>query len=86
MAYKVGSTIVIDNNGYVPYSRVSGAPAAGMPYTTYTKVGDVTSYTGSGVFLSGATLTGMTFNTSNQWYYNYTRTYYNCNCNCECRC
>ena len=30
MAYKVGTTIVIDDAGSVPWARISGAPAAGL--------------------------------------------------------
>ena len=37
MAYKVGTTIVIDDTGYVPWARISGAPAAGLPAGEYTK-------------------------------------------------
>ena len=34
MAYKVGTTIVIDDEGFVPWSRISGAPAARLVIET----------------------------------------------------
>jgi len=92
MAYKVGTTIVIDDSGTVDWSRIANKPVIG--------IGDITSVTvtngtpSGGVFvaggggssivancyvesLSGGGASGAVSVTAN-------RKSFNCNCNCRC--
>ena len=95
MAYKVGTTIVIDDSGNVDWSRIANKPAAGVAEVS---VGN-TSPSG-GIFL--------THSLGQQWNCNCVQNCYvesltgggssgivsvsavrrsfNCNCNCNCRC
>ena len=52
MAYKVGTTIVIDDQGFVPWSRISGAPAAGLVPGEYTQTAAEYKIVGSGNIVS----------------------------------
>jgi len=85
MAYKVGTTIVIDDSGKVPWSRISGAPAAGLPAGEYTKTATETQSTGSGNIVS-TTFKGLEFQSDLTYHEIVLKTYTNCNCNCACDC
>jgi hypothetical protein len=96
MAYKVGTTIVIDDSGNVDWSRIANKPAIGT--------GDVTAVTvtnsgiGSGVNLKGTlNVSGGSACTANCYVASLSgggssgnisitanRSYFNCNCNCRC--
>lgn len=92
MAYKVGSTIVIDDSGNVDWSRIANKPAIGSGDITGVSVANGTPAAGlylggtSGASsigncyvesLSGGGLSGDVTVTAN-------RKYFNCNCNCRC--
>lgn len=85
MAYKVGTTIVIDDQGYVPWSRISGAPAAGLTAGEYTKTAAEYKAAGSGN-ISVTTYVGQEYQADMTFHDVYLTTYSNCNCNCNCRC
>ena len=85
MAYKVGTTIVIDDQGFVPWSRISGAPAAGLVPGEYTQTAAEYKIVGSGNILSTSYL-GVEYQADMTFHDVYVRTYSNCNCNCNCRC
>ena len=96
MAYKVGTTIVIDDSGFVDWSRIANVPAIGA--------GDVTSVTVvNSALTSGVAAIGSgTFGNQGSYTYNCyveslsgggvsgdvtvtaNRKYFNCNCNCRC--
>ncbi len=86
MAYKVGTTIVIDDTGSVPWARISGAPAAGLAAGEYTKSATEYKTAGSGAILSSTTFIGLEFQSDLTYHDIYLRTYTNCNCNCQCYC
>jgi len=86
MAYKVGTTIVIDDTGFVPWARISGAPAAGLPPGEYTKTAAEYKVSGSGSLIS-TTFIGLEFQSDLTYHEIYLRTYQpatNCNCACYC--
>ena len=85
MAYKVGTTIVIDDTGQVPWARISGAPAAGLPAGEYTKTATEYKATGSGNIVS-TSFKGLEFQSDMTYHDVYLRSYTNCNCNCDCQC
>ena len=85
MAYKVGTTIVIDDTGYVPWDRISGTPAVGLPVGEYTKTGNEYQSTGTGDIVS-TSFKGLEFQSDQTYHEIYLQTYSNCNCNCNCRC
>ncbi len=85
MAYKVSTTIVIDDQGFVPWSRISGAPAAGLPPGEYTKTAAEYKVVGVGNISSTAYL-GVEYQPDMTFHDVYVTTYSNCNCNCNCRC
>ena len=95
MAYKVGTTIVIDDSGFVDWSRIANKPVIGT--------GDITSVTvtngtpTAGVAVSGtisgyggayvgncyvASLSGG--GTAGDVTVTANRQSFNCNCNCRC--
>lgn len=96
MAYKVGTTIVIDDSGIVDWSRIGNKPVIGA--------GDITSVTvensalTAGVSAVGSQTVGNTGNYSYNCYVESlsgggttgdvtvtaVRKYFNCNCNCRC--
>jgi hypothetical protein len=90
MAYKVGTTIVIDNSGNVDWNRLANKPAfipIGQNLTLQT--GRVISTSGSGTTQTD-TVVGMEYTSSTTYRPLVTRvlTTANCtsNCNCNCRC
>lgn len=96
MAYKVGTTIVIDDSGNVDWSRIANKPAIGAGDITSVNVvnGDI----GSGVnvqlsFVSerACACTANCYVTSlsgggtaGDVTITANRAYFNCNCNCRC--
>ena len=102
MAYKVGTTIVIDDTGFVDWSRIANKPVIGT--------GDVSEVTlVNGVPISGQTGSGASYGTGTVNSGFGSPTSYNCyveslsgggtgatvtitanrksfNCNCACRC
>lgn len=85
MAYKVGTTIVIDDSGKVDWSRIANAPAAGLPAGEFTKTAVEYHDSGTGNIVS-TVYKGIELQTDLTYHDVYNRTYYNCNCNCNCRC
>lgn len=85
MAYKVGTTIVIDDTGYVPWARISGAPAAGLVPGEYTKTAAEYQNVGAGDLVT-TSYKGLEFQSDMTYHDVYLRTYTNCNCNCDCAC
>jgi hypothetical protein len=87
MAYKVGSTTVIDDSGNVPWSRITGAPAAGLTAGEYTKTATETQTQGSGNIVS-TSYKGIEFMSNLTYHDVNVTTYSNCNCvsNCNCNC
>ncbi len=86
MAYKVGTTIVIDHAGSVPWARISGAPAAGLAAGEYTKTATEYKVSGSGNLVS-TTFIGLEFQSAMTYHDIYLRTSQpatNCNCPCYC--
>jgi len=91
MAYKVGSTTVIDNSGNIAWDRLSNV---GIPVkdTELVKGANSTYYVGGGNVYSAASHVGMKFNTSTSYQDVYRVTISNCtsappsNCNCVCYC
>jgi len=92
MAYKVGTTIVIDDSGNVDWSRIANKPVIGTGDITSVTVTNgtpsgganisssmVASYIGNCYVesLSGGGTTGAVTITAN-------RKTFNCNCNCRC--
>jgi len=53
MAYKQGSTTVIDDNGKVDWTRLTGKPTNGATVGTTMLFNDVNTTTGSGYYLAG---------------------------------
>jgi hypothetical protein len=87
MAYKVGSTTVIDDSGNVPWARITGVPASsGLIVGVYTKGADVYTNAGSGSILQSTAQQGLEFDSTSAYHEFYLRTYTNCNCNCNCYC
>ena len=97
MAYKVGTTIVIDDSGNVDWSRIANKPAIGSGDVTGVSVSNTTP--SSGVFVhTGAppsncncaancyieSLSGG--GTAGDVTITANRRTFNCNCNCNCRC
>ena len=90
MAYKVGTTIVIDDSGNVDWSRIANKPVIGT--------GDITSVTNGapsgGANISYSTATPYVGNcyvesitgggTSGDVTVTAVRRQFNCNCNCRC--
>lgn len=86
MAYKINNTTVINDDGTIPYARLTGVPASsGMQVGDYDKAADTTTYTGGGNITHGAVNVGLTF-TADTVSTRYTVNRTNCNCNCNCRC
>lgn len=95
MAYKVGTTIVIDDSGFVDWSRIANKPTSGISAVSV----ENTSPSG-GVFLTH--FAGNSYNCNcvqNCYVESLTgggsastvsvaavRRSFNCNCNCNCRC
>lgn len=92
MAYKVGTTIVIDDSGNVDWSRIANKPAIGAGTLTSVTVSNGTPSGGANISwsntapyvgncyvesLSGGGTTGDVTVTS-------VRRQFNCNCNCRC--
>ena len=92
MAYKVGTTIVIDDSGNVDWSRIANKPTIGAG--TLTSVTVVNGTPGAPVFsinanqyngVSNCIVSGLTGGgTSGDITITATRSYINCNCNCRC--
>jgi hypothetical protein len=97
MAYKVGTTIVIDDSGNVDWSRITNKPVIGAG--DITSVGVVNGGPGSGQSLGGLLSAngGNCACTSNCYVTSLSgggttgavsitanRAYFNCNCNCRC--
>jgi hypothetical protein len=92
MAYKVGSTTVIDNSGNIAWERLVNVdvPVKEVPMT---QGANVTTYSGSGNIYSAAAHVGWKINdpTNYQDLYNVNLSNCNCytpppNCNCNCYC
>ena len=95
MAYKVGTTIVIDDTGFVDWSRITNQPAAGVSAVSI----ENTSPSG-GVFLTNKLVNTFNCNCVQNCYVESltgggssgtvsvaaVRRSFNCNCNCNCRC
>ena len=94
MAYKVGTTIVIDDSGTVDWSRIGNKPAIGTG--TITSVGVVNTTPTAGAFLTGSIRGGPTI-VANCYVESLTgggasgavaisavTRGFNCNCNCRC--
>ena len=97
MAYKVGTTIVIDDSGNVDWSRIANKPAIGAGDITAVSVSNTTP-------TSGQSLSGLLYQscgggacTSNCYVGSLSgggstgavtitgnRQFFNCNCNCRC--
>jgi len=87
MAYKVGSTIVIDDTGNIPWARIAGAPAAsGLIVGEYTRGAHEYKTAGAGDTLQSTVFQGLQFDSTSAYHEFYLRTYVNCNCNCNCYC
>ncbi len=86
MAYKVGSTVVIDNSGNIPWTRITGAPAAGLTAGEYTRGAHEYKTSGSGNINWATDFLGLEFQSDNTYHEIYLRHYTNCNCNCDCYC
>ena len=96
MAYKVGSTIVINDSGTIDWSRISGKPAIGAGDITSVNVTNGTPVSGpiralGGNCGSNCACTGNCYVTSlsgggttGAVTVTGNRAYYNCNCNCRC--
>jgi len=96
MAYKVGSTIVINDSGTIDWSRISGKPAIGAGDITSVTVTNGTPVSGP-VGGAGSTHGGNCNCTANCYVTSLSgggtsgavavtanRFYFNCNCNCRC--
>jgi len=91
MAYKVGTTIVIDDSGNVDWSRIANKPAIGAGTLTAVTITNTSPSSGASVdnrslawsancyveSLSGGGTSGSVSITAN-------RRSFNCNCNCRC--
>ena len=87
MAYKVGTTIVIDDSGSVDWSRIANKPTIGTGTITAVWVGNASPSAGPSIgtsggncyvdSLSGGAASGSVTVTAN-------RKSFNCNCNCRC--
>jgi hypothetical protein len=97
MAYKVGTTIVIDDSGFVDWSRIANKPAIGAGDITAVTVANGNPSTGSpftAVSGSGGGNCNCTANcyvaslsgggTSGDVSVSANRAYFNCNCACRC--
>jgi len=73
MAYKIGSTVVIDASGNIPMAKVTGVPTF-VPANTNFSLGSASYVTvGAGPSYTGYTLTGIEF-TGSTYRDVYTRT------------
>lgn len=73
MSFKVGGTVVIDNNGKINWNRLTGLPAkidTAVQKINITNCGDGSALQ---IARTGTTVTVKLANT-------------NCNCNCDCNC
>ena len=95
MAYKVGTTIVIDDSGIVDWSRIGNKPAIGEGTLTSLTVVNGTPTSGASVSgtVSGyaGAYTGNCYveslsggGTAGDVTVTATRKSFNCNCNCRC--
>ena len=100
MAYKVGTTIVIDDSGNVDWSRIANKPAIGAGTVTGVNVVNTSPTAGvaaAGVQGSSAAYGYALQSVSNCYVESLTgggasgtltitanRKYFNCNCNCRC--
>ncbi|MDV7272303.1 hypothetical protein RYZ20_15540 [Thioclava sp. A2] len=92
MAYKVGTTIVIDDSGNVDWSRIANKPAIGAG--TLTSVTVVNSAITGGAYVAGTSGTNIVYNcyidslsgggTAGDVTVTGVRKGFNCNCNCRC--
>lgn len=94
MAYKIGSTVVIDDSGNVDWSRIANKPAIGNGTITSVGVGNTTPT--AGVKIMGSSQGGPTI-VANCYVesisgggasggVSVTATLRGWNCNCACRC
>jgi hypothetical protein len=91
MAYKVGSTTVIDDSANIDWTRLTGKPTNGVTTGTNMMFNDVYANSGSGYYNTGYTGPVWRIDNANSMTRTWTRYYYNCytppaNCNCNCYC
>lgn len=101
MAYKIGTTVVIDDSGNIPWSLITGKPTigdlAGVSVANGTPTDPTQSVYGTGVFNTNTTGSAL-FPNSYNCYVNslsgggtsgtvtITANRRTFNCNCQCRC
>ena len=97
MAYKVGTTIVIDDSGFVDWSRIANKPAIGAGDITSVAVQNGGTSSGVNVALAMFSSGGNCNCTANCYVTSLSgggatgdvsitanRSYFNCNCACRC--
>lgn len=96
MAYMVGTTIVIDDTGFVDWSRITNKPAIGSGDVTGVSVSNTTPTSGQslGTLLHSRTSNACTSNcyiaslsgggSSGAVTITANRQFFNCNCACRC--
>ena len=67
----------------MPWARISGAPATGLPVGEYAKTAAEYQNTGFGNIVS-TSFKGLEFQRDLTYHEIYLRTYANCNCDCAC--
>lgn len=95
MAYKVGTTIVIDDSGNVDWSRIANKPAIGTGEITAVSVSNSTPTSGQSLgslfFTKNGACTSNCYvgslsggGTSGSVTITANRQFFNCNCACRC--